>query len=589
MGVIRIIVFLALGRRGTAVHPDDIHSQIPVTIDAAMNCFSLSSKVTTFAVCPACHCTYKPEIIPSSTEVVYPRVCSNTPHPGAAVCGENLLEDGPKYRPRKTFVYHHFDDYLAGMLARPDIERMMDESCETLTQDPIEVSDVLEATFLKQFRGPDGQLFVRRHNDEGRYVFALNVDYFNPEGMHIRGARNSCGIISMTCLNLPLNIRYKPENMYLAGIIPGPSEPHLTELNHYLRPLIDDLKASWERGFTFSRTALRPTGHIARTAIAAVVCDLPAARQVAQMAGHSSHFYCTVCSCHHKSTLGRTDYQDWKNRDVKQMRKHAEMWKNAKTVAEQGKIFDAYGVRWSELWRLPYWDPTRQLVVDSMHCLLEGLVHTHIREVLGLSTAAASQKETVIPAFDHDFTRPAASQPTPEPSTIPQASPAQSVTSRASPALSQLSLTHSQRSTPPLSHGSPSALTTQVALIHKLLVAPVNITDPMTYFEELKKRLSTQNAQALEFVYQNDILGSLQKPRGKRRMIMDAVEVPTLQEVNRRLALTKESIHAIAGPSRKRQGHASSSDGLLPSKRVKINLETDDNGMQAVALIRIVF
>src|SRR3954451_2183423 len=210
----------------------------------------------------------------------------------------------------------------------------------------------------------------------------------------------------MTCLNLPLNIRYKPENMYLAGIIPGPSEPHLTDLNHYLRPLIHDLKVSWERGYTFSRTALHPTGRITRSAIAAVVCDLPAARQAAQMAGHQSHFYCTVCSCHHRSTLGRTDYQDWMNRDVEQIRKRAEMWRDAKTVAEQVKIFNKYGVRWSELWNLPYWDPTRQLVVDSMHCLFEGLVHTHVREILGLTATTASEKEAITFAFCHDFTQP---------------------------------------------------------------------------------------------------------------------------------------------------------------------------------------
>jgi hypothetical protein len=654
MGVLRVVVFLALGRRGAVVHPDDIHSQIPVTVEAAMNCFSLSSKVTTYAVCPTCHCTYKPQKVPGTEEVVYPRVCSNTPRPGAAVCGENLLEDGPKHQPQKTFAYHHFDDYLSSMLARPDIERMMDESCDTVTQEnPVVVSDVFEAKFLKQFHGPDGQLFVKRHNNEGRYVFALNVDYFNPEGLRVRGAKNSCGIISMTCLNLPLNIRYKPENMYLAGIIPGPSEPHLTELNHYIRPLVDDLKTSWERGFSFSRTALHPTGRIAHTAIAAVVCDLPAARQAAGMAGHGSHFYCTVCSCYHDSTLARTDYLNWKNRDIKQMRKHAEMWRDAKTTAEQVKIFETYGVRWSELWRLPYWDPTCQLVVDSMHCLLEGIVHVHIRHVLGLSMAA--QKETVIPAFDPHFTKPATSRPTtPEPPAILRASPAlsqQSVT-QSSRTFSQQSLAHSQRSTPT---EVPSALVKQVALIHKHLVAPVNMMDPATYFEDLKRKLSGQNAQALDFVYQNDILGSLKKPPQRRRQFMDVVELPTLREVNRRLASSRKSTPAIAGPSRKgrmfmdavelptiqevnrriassrgstpaaaapsrestpaatapsrestpaaaapsrestpaaaapSRKRQGSADELLPSKRVKITVEAGDNGTPAISLIYISF
>jgi hypothetical protein len=596
MGIIRIIVSLALGRQGADVHPDDIHSQIPVTINTAMKCFALDSKVTVFAVCPVCHCTYKPETTPGLSEVVYPRFCSNMPRPDAVVCGESLLEDGPRHRPLKTFAYHHFDDYLASMLARPDIEMTMDESCSTLAQDPIVVSDVLEATFLRQFCDPDGQLFVQQHNGEGRYVFALNVDYFNPEGLRVRGARNSCGIISMTCLNLPLNIRYKPENMYLAGIIPGPSEPHLTDLNHYLRPLIHDLKVSWERGYTFSRTALHPTGRITRSAIAAVVCDLPAARQAAQMAGHQSHFYCTVCSCHHRSTLGRTDYQDWMNRDVEQMRKHAEMWRDAKTVAEQVKIFNKYGVRWSELWNLPYWDPTRQLVVDSMHCLFEGLVHTHVREILGLSTATASEKEAITFAFHHNFTQPSL-QSNSESSSTPRASPAPSqesiTSSQRSLTRSQNSVTPSQTLTPPPFHAS-SALTPKVidsiALIHSLLIAPVSNADPETCFKDLGRRLSQQSAAALHFVYQNDILSSLQvqsKSQGKRRMIMDAVVVPTLQEVKMHWASAQKPIPPAAGPTGKRQHHEDGSDEQLLSKKVKFRIEHESKGVQAIALVCI--
>ena len=62
--------------------------------------------------------------------------------------------------------------------------------------------------------------------------------------MTVRGASTSSGIISMACLNLPLDVRYKPENMYLAGIIPGPKQPSLENLNHYIRPLIAQLAIS---------------------------------------------------------------------------------------------------------------------------------------------------------------------------------------------------------------------------------------------------------------------------------------------------------------------------------------------------------
>ena len=122
-------------------------------------------------------------------------------------------------------------------------------------------TDIFEAEFLRSFEGlQDGKLFFDR-GEEGCYGFSLNADFFNIEGMNIRSPSTSCGIISMACLNLPPEIRYKPENMYLAGIIPGPKELQLTELNHYLEPLMDDMSESWEKGIHFSRTAIYPTGH----------------------------------------------------------------------------------------------------------------------------------------------------------------------------------------------------------------------------------------------------------------------------------------------------------------------------------------
>jgi hypothetical protein len=138
----------------------------------------------------------------------------------------------------------------------------------------------------------------------------------------------------MACLNLPLDIRYKPENMYIAGIIPGPHKPSLTELNHYIRPLINDLHASWTRGVRFSRTALEPEGRLTRSAIVACVCDLQAARKLSQTSPPRSHFYCTVCHCSRLPTFGRTDLEhpDWAPRSPTMLHEIAEQWRSAPSV-----------------------------------------------------------------------------------------------------------------------------------------------------------------------------------------------------------------------------------------------------------------
>ena len=415
MGLINIILYLAFADPAGVIAPkqEDVIAQMPQSIQEALSKFNLDSRTTTYAVCPACHCTYKPRFQKGSLTPIYDEICRNRPTPESGPCMQPLLRKSndrtgsPK--PIKPFVYHHFHDFVGNLLSRPDLEESIDKACDDLKSNlgkpaPEFVNDVWQAEFLRTFDGPmPGTLFVDRQ-EEGRLGFTFNVDFFAIEGMRIQGAKTSCGLISMACLNLPYDIRHKPENMYVAGLIPGPKEPGLTALNHYLKPVIDDLVTSWKHGIHYSRTALHPSGRTIRCAIIAAVMDLPAARKASQLAPVTSHFYCSVCHCYHLDTLGRTDHENWGFRDSEEMRKHAELWKEASTLEEQDKIFTTHGTRWSEMWRLPYWNPTRQLVVDAMHCILEGVAHNHFRVVLGLTNASAASKPEAVRAFSHRFT-----------------------------------------------------------------------------------------------------------------------------------------------------------------------------------------
>ncbi|KAG2740663.1 hypothetical protein P692DRAFT_201727802, partial [Suillus brevipes Sb2] len=209
-------------------------------------------------------------------------------------------------------------------------------------------------------------------------------------------------------------------------------------------------------GIKFSKTACFPTGRLARSAIALAVCDLPAARHLASLAGTGSHFYCSTCNCYHKTTYGRVDFDSWKPRDKDELRKFAEQWRDAATTSEREKLFKAHGVRYSELWRLPYWDPSRQLVIDPMHCILEGLVQHHSRSLLGLTTtttSSSSASSSSPPAFSCD--------------------------------LGEM---------PP---GMTSKELTQVAAIHTFLVTQVPSDDED--LEKLKKNLSHKNTGPLKF------------------------------------------------------------------------------------------
>ena len=203
--------------------------------------------------------------------------------------------------------------------------------------------------------------------------------------------------------------------------------------------------------------------------------DLPAAQKVSQLGAATSHNYCTVCQCRHKSTLGRVDFThpDWNPPDNDKLRKLAEAWRDALSNADQDEITLQHGIRWSEFWRLPYWNPSRQLVEDAMHCILEGLSQLHAREALQLTKASAAATPDIVPAFKYSFTKAQEGQ------------------------------------------GLPTKIVKQVNQIHDLLVAPA--TDAADLIA-LQEKLIKKNLPALRFVGEDlDVNG--RGPSGKSRKV----------------------------------------------------------------------
>ena len=291
----------------------------------------------------------------------------------------------------------------------------MDNSCNSVISNlkkspPHLVTDILEALYVKNFCGPDGRPYYSSATGRSQYLFVLHVDFFAPEGLSIHGGTVSCGVICIVCLNLLLGIRYKLENMCPVGVIPGPKELMLNELNHYIHYVVDKFLPFWEHGIHFSRTALHPKGKTCEGAIVPLICDGPAAQKLNQMTAPRSHWYCTRCKCYHQSTLSCTDSQNWILQDKKELHAQAEAWRSATSATDRDHLVKDNGIRYSELWHLPYYDPAEQTVTDPMHCLLEGVVQHHCCQLLKLTSVEAAAPPKFIPAFSHDFSVPNDSQ-----------------------------------------------------------------------------------------------------------------------------------------------------------------------------------
>lgn len=398
--LLKVLVYSTLRRNKSVGDARFLTNAIPKDSRTIRSKFHLGGDTTIFAVCPKCHATYKPNY---EIECVYPESCTYAPYATAMPCGEQLL-DGNGKGPIKKFVYNSVLDFIGGLVSQEFIEASMDKACDNLHRSDVsEARGPFEAEFLRNFRGPETTFFER--TNELRLAFALSVDFFNKEGVRSGAAHVSFGAMTLVCLNLPEHIRYKRENMFLAGVIPGPHEPLLSEISHYLAPLVEEFLLLWDPGVRFSRTASAPHGRLARAAIATVICDLPAARKVAGLVGHTSRdFFCSLCECP-KWSIGQVN-MCFKRRDPAVLREQALAWRDADSSERKEQITKDYGVRWSELWRLPYWDPTKQLVVDPMHCLLLGLVHNHFANIFPLTFKALKEPAPEPPPYVHDFELP---------------------------------------------------------------------------------------------------------------------------------------------------------------------------------------
>jgi hypothetical protein len=285
--------------------------------------------------------------------------------------------------PIRKYLHQDFKHWFARLLNRPGIEDTIDNHLAMLSNRGY-MSDIWDAPTFQAFKDEMGQPFCRRIPDgEGRYVFSLASDGFNP--YHAKEAKQtvtSTGIY-MVLLNLPPHLRYLPENMYLAGVIPGPSKPSVDQINHFLELIVANFRPFWSPGVYFTRTFRYPGGRTAKSVIVPLVCDSLAARQMAGFTAVTSTYFCTCCKLSVQQ-LENFDRNSWPKRDLDSHRRYAQAWKLAKSTKEREELEGAHGIRWTPLLDLPYWNPILFTVVDSMHNLYLGLIQNHCRVVWGI-------------------------------------------------------------------------------------------------------------------------------------------------------------------------------------------------------------
>ena len=360
----------------------------------------LTPDAHSYVCCPKCFACYL-----QTSDDSYPNKCIYKKTPSSEECGRNLrkvriIKHTEHSVPMQRFIYHEFKEWLGEILCRPGMEDMLDRDVSPNKHGIMR--DIWDAPELHNVMGTDGKPFICRDGSEGRYIFSFCMDGFNPFQLKQAGKKASVVGMYMICLNLPPEERYKLENMFLVGIIPGPHEPKKEEINHLLSPLVDDLLDSYRHGVWYSRTQNYKSGRYTRCVLVPVVCDTPASRQVTGRTSATSTHFCPYCTLPHNE-INNMDQDTWCLRTDVDHRSCATEWLEAGTETERDMLFARHGVRHSELLRLPYWSPIKHTMIDSMHLFYLILFKHHCTDIWGMDSEIDNGDSTtadpVLPAL----------------------------------------------------------------------------------------------------------------------------------------------------------------------------------------------
>ena len=353
--------FGVLGKAFTSQPLLDFSKHIPITFKDALSRSGIScSEFIEYVVCPSCHSVYEfQDCLECVAGEFRTRYCCHVAYPNhpqqlhRQPCRAPLLKKvksgkGQKLIPIKVFPYMPIYKSLQALARRPGFITAC-ERWRNRTNSAPYLSDIYDGRIWHDFQTSN---FL---SSPMSYLMTLNVDWFQPF-LH---TQYSVGAMYLTIQNLPRDIRCKEENVILVGVLPGPSEPKLV-MNSYLSPLVEELKQGWKGFSVLTSEGVQVN---IRVALSCIACDIPATRKVCGFIGHHASLACNKCFKKFPVQFASsTDYSGydrstWTLRSCSMHRRHCEEISKEKTKTAMRKMESKYGVRYSVLLSLPYFDP----------------------------------------------------------------------------------------------------------------------------------------------------------------------------------------------------------------------------------------
>ena len=341
--------------------------------NALLNCSNEGIKA--FVVCPKCHALHESDNHGVQCDKPMANAVWVSTH-ASFYCTGNLLALNNRVPPTMSlqmkYAYCSVKATLGKFLMRRGFAEQLAEWKHRRTIDG-HFLDLQDASMFNQFKALPTDAMSFAYESNYNLQLALNMDWFSPFEHSY-----SVGCIYMSILNLPKqNGRDLKKNMILVGVIPGPSEPPTTAINHYLEPLVKEMLELLQ-GVDLQVMLMDGTVvyNKVRAAITLISCDLPATKKFIGSLSFNSHRACHMCDLVFPSLpdgVSKHNYCDWncdswRQKDSAVPRQASEQWIRATTKAARSNITAATGSRYSILHQLPYFSYDL-VALEPMHCL----------------------------------------------------------------------------------------------------------------------------------------------------------------------------------------------------------------------------
>jgi hypothetical protein len=349
------------------------------TIPTVIRHLSLDPVLIRSICCPTCFTIYSFEDCPDK--------CPRRATPRSRSCGTSLWKmrhtggHHARKTPARLYMSQDFESWISLFLSREDIYTAIQKSYEHQKPQNGTMEDIWDSPAWESL----GDFCVTR----GNLTFSYYLDWFNPFMNETGGKHISSGVIMMFCLNLPPELRHKPENVFVAGMTPPGKEPTVVTITNVANPIIDQL-VPFYHGKTVP-TYAHPEGETVKAGVLPLLGDAPAVRKAGGFASHSATQVCSFCMCQ-LNGIECLDPSMWLPRTGFEARTGAYKWLQAKTLTAQTESFQATGFRWSALHRCDYREHVKHTVLGIMHNWVEGVLQHHSRIIWGIDSDKSKSK-----------------------------------------------------------------------------------------------------------------------------------------------------------------------------------------------------